>query len=263
MINLKRSLFSLCIISLIFTSCLSDSNSKVESYDEFAYITTVNGVTCAATYHGYISSPSISLMYPGECCFLDYVIEDYMYGEINQATGVNVREKADRRGLEISNPMGESESVKRIAVAIFSSTDYFGDNWVFHFEQDAKSEKLYEANFYFDPENQFDENGEDISGENKAIIDIYFAETSEEVKASDYPNGIYQRTVADFGAFRSYFAPDFSSGQENVNGDKLVNVYIKFRFHKLGSSSSEESSVEFYGGWKSEGNENFYMTFAE
>lgn len=268
MINLKRSLFSLCIISLIFTSCLSDGNSKVEARDAFAYITTVDGVTCAAVTQGmygvYITSPSISLMYPGECCFLDYTVDDFDWNEkINQATGVNIKEKVDQRYLAISAPEGESEAIAKLGLGLFSPNNFWGDNWVFYFEQDAKSEKLYEANFYFDPENQFDQKGNDISGENKAIIDIYFAETSEEVKSSDFPNGVVLRTVANLESFRSYFMPDFSDGQEDKNGDKLVNVYIKFRYHKLATSSGGEPTVEYLGEWKSEGNEGFYMTFAE
>lgn len=262
----KTTLISVLIASF-FTSCLNNDSNLIESIQDLGYITTVNNTVCAATSCGYVTSPEIKSLRLNECYILGYEINDPAQNGIYTADNVfNISESpVPQTRLNIGTPPSENIlSTESLDILSFAPTSYLGDRWLLKYSISLDDNEIAAANYYYDENNQIDARGDDISDENKVIIDVYFTKTDTLDNNDVADHGKYL-SIGNLESLRSAYTPDYSRSTASQDGKKKVNVLLQFRYHKyVGANTTPE--VSYLGNWDTDMTTDkriYYMTFSQ
>lgn len=249
--------------TLMFTSCLSDSDSFVQGTGT-GYVTTSEGSKYLAFPFGYFSANGVQNLQTGSYYLVDYRIEDLnpvknVYP--GQILSIYKNKPLEESYLKVEEvPAEDAVSVRGITPMDRTNGRELADGWTFYFLPKEGAKKVLEAYFYYDVENQIDKDDKDVSTEsNKVIIDVKFEESSQELDATEL--GKLQIVVAKFGELRNTFEADFSESKPDNDGNKFANVAIQFRFD---GQDGDKAQTKYVGGWDSKDPYNYYhMTFTE
>lgn len=248
-------IISTVVLLLALTSCLNnyEGENYIECGRDIGFITTNNGIKCAATSYGYITSSEIKSLKMNECYYLGYQITELPVDGVYNANKVfHVSENPlAQTELKIGKQSDSlSVAVKDLRVPFFSSSEYLDDRWVFDYTALTRNNEKVIANFYFDKDNQIDKYGNNIKGKNKLIIDVYFTKdvtTDSSIVAREKQFS----SVGNLKSLRTFaFTPEYSS--EVSRGDKgsmYMAVLVQFRYHKY--ISANKSEIAYLGSWDS------------
>ncbi|MDR3058298.1 MAG: hypothetical protein LBU84_09190 [Prevotella sp.] len=265
-------------IAFLFSSCLGDSDNKIEIGSDYAFITTMGSTyTQVAAVSGrgygpmYLTSVEIAKLQPGECYLLGYRITNTSSG----STGYYTAEDIGAVPVKLNQTTGSYTAPTRtddFAPTAFSIAYYdfgllnanyssfFGDRWICGIRTPLGEKDEVYAHFYYDLANQKEEvNGvmTDI-GENKIIIDVRFerqkygdgAETNKEVAC-----------VGNLSQIKSYFQSQ--SGKYNDKGEKNVLIPIKFRYNKTVTEGGQDVVKEtLEGTWNVDNSAQYVFRYA-
>lgn len=257
--------FCCCFATFSLSSCLNGDNTTSVNSD-IAYITYKNNTKVAATaYNGFITSPVVQGMSLGECYSVGYKVDGAVNNEVY--TAVEFVKNSDSpfpqtRLFSTPLPKDKTLPLAGLTAPIYSSSEeYWGDRWVFGYRVAVGEKETPKMYFYYDKDNQIDEDGKDVFGENKIIIDLYVAKDMvSEAGTSTYKVITTVGNLSGLRAISSGFVPDYSQSKTTVGGKKYVDVPIQFRFLKqeIGSTKSE---VDYIGSWGN--NRVFVMRFVQ
>lgn len=250
------------LIAISLSSCLSDHESSIESSRDIAYVTTIDNTPCVATSSGYVSAPLVKELKQQECYIIAYKITDlsnngiYQTNDMTNISGSPLPQTALREASPTPDPK-YGLAVKDLNIPIFAATDYMGDRWLFNYTATISKNENVISYFYYDKNNQIDENGKDISKDNKIIIDILFSK-SEIVRSATMEDKKHL-TVGNLESLRRMYTPDYSKG----DSEKGVPVLIQFRYRKY-INENRPYEETFFGSWSTNGTSRvYYMTFVK
>lgn len=266
-------------IAFLFSSCLGDSDNKIEIGSDYAFITTMGSAytTVAAVSGGgygpmYLSSEQISRLQTEECYVLGYRITNtssntsgYYTAEDIGATPVKLNQT---RGAYTAPSRQDDFAPTSFRILYYdlgllnaNYSSFFGDRWIWAVRSSLGEKDEVYAHFYYDPANQREEvNGvmTDI-GENKIIIDVRFerqkygdgAETNKEVAC-----------VGNLSDIKRYFQNQ--SGKFDYKGEKNIVVPIKFRYNKTVTEGGQDVVKETIDGtWSTDNSGQYVFRYAK
>ncbi len=264
---MKTTLFKIiCTIStvvLLMSSCLGDSDSSIQIDRDFAYITTVDGIKCAATSSGYIVDQAgdvVSGLTTGKCYWIAYKITGSSSSNIYQAEYVNVLENGKSLPQENLIPRvpysnvteaQRNDSIIAMSMSVGGgfASDYWGDNWLINFSVPLKEDEKVITYFYYDADNQ----DKDESGKvekNRIIVDVRFIKTNknpENVNTSNKPLS----AIGNLNYIRNFYQPDY-------DGKEFVDVPMKFRYQKY-NKDGQPAEIAYIGSWNANSGSNVYF----
>ncbi|GAB6008202.1 hypothetical protein FACS1894179_05580 [Bacteroidia bacterium] len=250
---MKKSLFKLILgvfaTVMLFSSCLGDGNSSFEN-QTFAYITTKDGVQCAAMDGNYFTSPLIKTLTPGRCYILGYRTNwEAVSGNILLAEDIAQPIALTTTYGRVSSPTVENTfnpSAFQPEIAVYS--DYLGNNCSFIYIAKLKEKDTPRAHCFYDVNRQYemiDGVRQDV-GKNQIIIDVRFDYISgadgSSVNAS-------WRSVSDLSEIKRWYKQNSENYDPSVSGD-FVKVDVKFRYNQLQSNETVKEDV-YIGSWTS------------
>lgn len=254
-LSTSKVILLLLPLAFLLNSCSLKDSFSIESYEDFAYITNIDGKKCAATSNWYITSELIQGLEYGDCYILSYRITDQSAANVYTASYTEMVSDGALRRFVLSEQESITPSdlsdyepfdVAAAGVNAYDPTTYYGDNW--HFK--VSSQYSFNNNdvrprFYYDKNNQFDESGSDVTGRNRVIIDIVFE--AKEGVSKENNNKVYD-FVVNMSPLRTLFSPNLD-GAQTSGSDKYVNVLVMFRYKKEGKDV-------FLGSW-----DGYYSSF--
>ncbi|MDR2950887.1 MAG: hypothetical protein LBV71_16995 [Prevotella sp.] len=253
-------------IAFLFSSCLGDSDNKIEIGSDLAFITTmgssyskVAAVTGKGYGNMYIQSPQIDQLQEGQCYLLSYRITNlsanssgYYTAEDFGAVPVKLNQTLGAATAPVveNNFAPTSFSLAYYSPSYFqsSSTTYvplFGDRWVFNATTLLKEKDEVYMYFYYDKSKQQEEvNGvmTDI-GDNKIIIDVRF-------KKESFGDGVESNKQIMAVGNLSDIKRDFRRSDKFsfASGEKTRLVPIKFRYMKSVTEGNNTVNKETLDG---------------
>jgi hypothetical protein len=247
------------VISLTLFSCIDDDDF-ITCGQDIGFITTENGIKCAATSYGYVTSPEIKSLSLNECYILGYRITNLPVNGIYTADQVyHVSEKPiPQTALQIRKPTDSSSvAVQDLNILFYAHTNYMGDRWMFTYSALAKSDENISAHFFYDKDNQMDKSGNNIKGKNKLIIDVYFTKTSPAGSNTEVKERTFS-AVGNLEGLRAFaFTPEYSQEvSTNQYGKMYMAVQIQFRYHKYIAANTFETA--YLGSWNGENDHRVY-----
>jgi hypothetical protein len=249
-------------VAISLTSCLNGLDDDfIECGQDIGYITTNNGIKCAATSYGHITSPEIKNLKTGECYIMGYQITEASVDGIYNAKRVfNISENPlPQSAITIGKPADStSVAISDLFIPFYSSSEYIEDRWVFNYVASVKNNEKITAEFYFNKDNQIDKDGVNIKGQNKIIIDIYFRrngspDTTSVAKLKGFTYVGNLRELRSF-AFNPEYSKEVSKG---TNGGIYKILLIQFRYHKYVSATKSE--IAYLGSWENSYTQKSYF----
>lgn len=249
---MKKSLFKLILgvfaTVLLFTSCLGDSNNSSENPKAFAYITTKDGVQCAAMDGLYFTSTFIKTLTVGRCYILGYRTNyESVSSQVFLAEDIAQPITLTTTYGRVSSPTVENTfnpSVFQPEIAVYE--DYRGNNCSFVYKAKLKEKDTPRAYCFYDVNRQYemvDGVRKDVE-KNQIIIDVRF----------DYLSGAdgstietTWRSVSDLSEIKNRYKLD-SGKYDPTTSDSYVRVDVKFRYNQLQSDGTIKEDV-YYGNW--------------
>ena len=251
---MKKSLFKLILgvfaTVLLFTSCLGDS-SRSEEFSTFAYITTVDGVQCAAIGGVYFWSPRIETLSQGRCYILGYRTNYEAYSsKILLAEDIAEPILLTTTYSRIESPTIE-DTFNPISFAPYygSSNSFYGDNWgVAYITTKLKESDTPNAYFFYDSNRQYemvDGVRQDVK-KNQMIIDVRFNYTP----GADGGTVLKRQclSVGNLSQIRQEYKMKNSDNFE-FGSEGYVSVAIRFRYNQLQSDGQTVKTDVYVGDW--------------
>ena len=265
-------------IAFLFSSCLGDSDNKIEIESDYAFITTMGSAyttVAAVTGRGYgaryIQSPWINQSQTEECYVLGYRLTDLNSSTSGYYTAEDfgpVPVKLNQTRGTYTAPSKQDDFAPtsfRILYydlgQLYNYNSFFGDRWIWGVTTKLGEKDEVYAHFYYDPTNQKEEaNGvmTDI-GENKIIIDVRFerqkygdgTETNKEVAC-----------VGNLSDIKRYFQNQ--SGKFDYKGEKSVYIPIKFRYNKTVTEGGQDVVRQTIDGtWSTDNSRQYVFHYAK
>lgn len=271
-------------IAFLFSSCLGDSDNKIEIGVDYAFISTASNYTQIATVTGQsyggvmrIQSPQISQLQSGECYVLGYRITNttmnsggYYTAEDFGATPVKLNQTLGAATAPVVendfNPTAFTVQYYNSGYAQSGSSfsPLFGDRWFFSASTPLKEKDEVFMYFYYDKSKQQEEvNGvmTDV-GDNKIIIDVRFKKISYGDGAQTSKSVVAVGNLSEIKrAFRN------SDKFSYASGEKTRIVPIKFRYMKsVTEGSNTENRETLTGTWSTDSSGQYaflYLTEVE
>jgi hypothetical protein len=242
---------TMIIASMALFSCLNEEDNYIECRSDIGFITYENGVKCAATSNGYITSTEIKSLILNECYTFGYQITDPPVNGIYKVEKVyNISEKPlTQTSLQIGKPLKiDTLDVWDIDIPIFAPSTYMGDRWVFTYSSITKERENVIASFFFDKDNQMDKNGNDANGNNEIILDIYFTKADSLNSGCEIEEKRFA-TVANLESLRTFsFTSEYSKNFSiDMFGGMYKSVQILFRYRKF--LKSGKSEIAYLGSY--------------
>ncbi|WP_160111025.1 hypothetical protein [Dysgonomonas sp. Marseille-P4361] len=252
----------------MLTSCLGDGDNYMEVSGDFAYIREDDqiGKYAMTLRSGPVKADKVSTLTVGRAYYVSYKAS-YSgggYAAIAERFDLVENEPVPIAKSYLGEPysnvpefqINDTINPKSIAIGAWDPyKDVFDDNWQISYNVSKKEGDEIEAYYYYDRDNQF-ENGQALK-ENQAIIDVRFVKTLKSGVSKDPKN----ETLSAFGSlkqFREMYRPTY---KEEVEGKKVANVLIKFRYIK---DADKEPTVSYLGTFYTSGSEPVYgMIFVE
>lgn len=265
---MKKNLFKVSLIlstiSLLFSSCLGDTDSTYEASNDFTYVkrNSSDGVVYASlfAYAGlFATSPAIADLNPGSCYFMSYKLSTsntqgaYYVAElvanpvpIPQSQGVLVLNEGESLPSQQNEIYPTSLAVSKGAPGEF----LFEDRWLCSAKFKKALNDEISIKLYFDPNNQF----EDLEktkpvGANKMILDIALVKnypSTQEETVQDYS------FVANMSGMRSYIENiimgSVTTSKPTIEMSEQDEAYVQYRFRykKESSNVAEGYEVKLY-----------------
>ena len=255
-------------VGLLFSSCLGDSDNKININNDYVFVTTKNSmkVAAVASYRTWIVTDQVnaSNTIEGQYYTMGYSINT------SQSLGNGVYQGTDYgqplvRIEQTSVAVKAPDRVDDFNPTTFTSPfpypikDFFGDGWVFGAQAQLKEGTVTDMYFYYDASNQKEEvNGvvQEI-GNNKIIIDVRFGKSLEGNGALGSRAVLY---VAKMTQLRSYF--QYQSGKFSFNNEKSVAIPIKFRYNKTVTENGKDVVKETLdGNWNTDSSAKYLLYF--
>jgi len=262
----KNVLVTACLAAvMLLASCVKNEDYTVTSERDFAYVTTVNDIKCAATSNGYITGPEVKTLDQNECYFVSYELGGADQNQIYNTTLFSNLSMTPipQTAIKVMTPPATTPvATTELNVVLFSATDYVDDRWLFTYTTAEETVLNTVVNFYYDANNQIDEEGNDVTHENKIIIDVQLVEGQEDAEeATD--KALY--AVGSLEQLRAIYPADFSASTSYSDGKKRANVLVQFRFKKHNVSTNVDETT-YLGTWDIDsisGEKVYYMTFVK
>lgn len=267
-------------IAFLFSSCLGDTNNKIEIAVDYAFISTTSTYSQIATVTGQsyggvmqIQSPQINQLQSGECYTLGYRITNasmnssgYYTAEDYGATPVKLNQTLGAA----TAPVVENDFNPEAFTVVYYNSGYaqngssfsplFGDRWIFGASTSVKEKDEVFMYFYYDKSKQQEEvNGvmTDV-GDNKMIIDVRFKKVSygDGVETSKPVTAVGNLTEIK-RAFRH------SDKFSYASGEKVRIVPIKFRYMKSVTEGSNTVNKEtLIGTWSTDSSGQYAFLYS-
>lgn len=261
--SLLKLLSSAFLVSILLSSCLSDSDNTFKIENDFAYIdnhTLADGSTvkCAAVYGGggglYVSTPLIKDLQVGQCYRLGYEITNAS-NSLNEGTDIgDPKILPQTEGILGSVDINEDKVFYPIEIrgSVRSSNEFFGNRWAFYYTASMKDNDKIQVYFYYDQNNQ----REYINGEwrelskNQLIIDVRL---QKDVDGSGLARSRQEEVVGNFSRIKLAY-----STKIDFEGNKAATAAIKFRY--ITKTENADPQEVYLGDWPI-GNENPTYSF--
>lgn len=219
---MKNLILFLAVLLISLSSCMKEQDSEFTVYTDFSYITKdANGLLIARTFnqgsYGFITSPEIKKMNPGEFKFLTYRWATAM-GSVTSSDGIsiyNVQVSPDILGIDSTSlkhatvPTPEVPNHFMMLPVAFDPFTFFDDNWLIQYNY--KKGEDASLDFYM---NEPTENNPD-----EYIIDVVMTK-----------NG----TASGNQVIEDYIVVDLSDirNRYSATGSSYKNLSIKFRYYR-------------------------------
>lgn len=256
--------FFLIFSTLFFSSCLGDSDSKINVDQGYGFVKSNNQGTVyvAASVNNqgaHITSDQIKSLTVGDCVVLAFAISSN--GEtidgIMTATDVSIKKILPQSDIQKSIPNAlYINPIKTLTILDYSSNNFFGDRWFFSANYPLKEGENIQnvrAYCYYDVNNQ-PKNEDGSSLTNKIVIDVRFSNTNPNTD----PNAI--TTVQPFSfalnlsPLRGMYIPTVS---DNTSTNKETAVELQFRYQQEQTDGTIKDGT--LGVWNS--NNSYYIIF--
>lgn len=228
--------FFLFTVVLVFSSCLGDTENKIEISDDYGCIISDlygqrNAIVSSV---GYVYASEFESLQEGTIINLSYKIIGAQSSSVPTLQEVYIKKKyipSEQAGYTWSTPPAESEkeafptSLSTVGNA-WSPLDIFLDRWTFAPIFNAVEGTKIQAHFYYDADRQQESNGE--LTENRLILDVRF--TADDTEVTNTVNKTYVM-VANFKGIRSLIEglPQFKWGVTSLS-EGGTPVYVQFRY---------------------------------
>ncbi|MDR1091468.1 MAG: hypothetical protein LBL79_10365 [Prevotella sp.] len=252
---MKKSLFKLILgvfaTMTLFSSCLGDSSNSRENPMAFAYITTKDGIQCAAMDWYYFTSPIIKTLTVGKCYILGYRTN------LEMASSQVILAEDIAQPIELTTTYGRVDSPtventfnpSEFKPDVFFFNDYYGDNWSFSYRASLKEKDTPRAHCFYDVNRQYemlDGVRKDVE-KNQIIIDVRF----DYVPGADgSTRDAYWYSVSNLSGIKSSYKENPEKYDPTKIIDNYVIVAVKFRYNQLQSDGTVKEDV-YVGNWTS------------
>lgn len=258
--NLFKASLILSTITLLFSSCLGDTDSTYEASNDFVYVNTnpSDGVVYASLYAYaglFATSPEIANLRPGNCYSLSYKLTTnntqgaYYIAELTaapvpipQSNGVLFLNEGETLPSQQNEIYPTSLGVSKGYPGEF----LFEDRWLCSAKFKKALNDEISIMLYYDPNNQFEDlKKEKPVGANKMIFDLVLVRnypSTQEQTVQDYA------FVSNMSGMRSY-VEDIIMGAVTPSNPTIEmaeqdEVYVQYRFrYKQDSADSAEGYV--------------------
>lgn len=235
--------FLLLTVAVIFSSCLGDTENKIEVSSDYACVVDPYGQPNAfAASVGYVFASEFQQLEKGTILAIGYKIMGTQTSSVPTLQEINIQKKFTPATQSPLRWYASEDSENEVYPTTFSVVGsgwspytVFLDRWLFAPYFDTEEGTKITAAFYYDPNNQ----DEDASGnriENRIVLDVRF--TSDNPAPVSTINKAYD-IVGNFDGIRDRIQSlsNFKWGATTLS-EGGTPVYVKFRYRLYSKTSS-------------------------